>query len=224
MRSPSTRPFILSLSKENGRLRTGLSAAALLILLTGSLQSEGRQQIEPKLQKAAFGAGCFWGVEKIFSKLDGVVSTSVGYMGGTTKAATYPQVCSGQTGHAEAVQLVYDPSRVSYEDLLVTFWETHDPTTPDRQGPDVGSQYRSVIFVYDGQQEEAAKRSKRILDEAKVFKDPIVTQIIPATEFYRAEEYHQKYLEKNPNGYCSHHLQSPKIRQALQTKSAGARS
>jgi len=171
-----------------------------------------------RLRKAAFAAGCFWGVEKIFSKLEGVVSTAAGYMGGITKDPTYEQVCTGRTGHAETVQVVYDPSRVSYEQLLITFWEWHDPTTLDRQGPDVGSQYRSVIFVYDRSQEEAARRSKQILEKAGIFPAPIVTQVVPAGEFYRAEEVHQNYLQKNPGGYCSHHLQSPKIGQLLRSK------
>lgn len=166
-------------------------------------------------KKAAFAAGCFWGVEKILSKIEGVVSASVGYAGGVTQNPTYEQVCTGRTQHAEAVEVVYDPERLSYDKLLITFWEYHDPTTPNRQGPDVGSQYRSVIFVYDKEQEEAARRSKRILEKAKVFQDPIVTEIVPAGEFYRAEEYHQKYLQKNPAGHCSHHLQSAKIREIL---------
>lgn len=172
--------------------------------------------MESNLKKATFGAGCFWGTEKIFSRVEGVVSTQVGYAGGATQQPSYSQVCTGLTGHAEAVEVVYDPARVSYEELLITFWEWHDPTTLNRQGPDVGSQYRSVIFFHDSQQEAAARRTKRLLEEARLFRDPIVTQIVPAVPFYRAEEYHQKYLEKNPNGYCSHHLISPRIRQALE--------
>ena len=170
------------------------------------------------LAKATFAAGCFWGVEKIFSKIDGVVSTSVGYSGGTTPNPLYELVCTGRTGHAEAVEVVYNPSRVRYEELLITFWEYHDPTTPDRQGPDLGSQYRSVIFTHDEEQKKAAERSKKLLEEAKLFERPIVTEIVPAAEFYRAEEYHQQYLQKNPNGYCSHHLESKKIRELLTGK------
>ena len=170
------------------------------------------------MKKAAFAAGCFWGVEKVFMKMPGVVSTSVGYMGGGAASPTYHQVCTGMTGHAETVEIGYDPSQVSYEELLATFWEWHDPTTPNAQGPDVGSQYRSVIFTYDREQLESAKRSMEILEASRIFGRPIVTQIVPAGEFYRAEEYHQKYLVKNPGGYCSHYMGSPKIREILQAK------
>ena len=170
------------------------------------------------LKKATFGAGCFWGVEKIFSKVPGVVSTTVGYAGGATKDPTYEEVCAHGTGHAEAVELAYDPAQVSYEELLMTFWEWHDPTTLNRQGPDVGSQYRSVIFTHDEEQATLAKRSKEILEKSGVFKGPIVTQILPAGPFYTAEEYHQKYLKKNPYGYCSHSLENPQVRVLLKGK------
>lgn len=170
------------------------------------------------MKKAAFGAGCFWGVEKIFAHIPGVVSTAVGYAGGTTADPLYEQVCTGRTGHAETVEVVYDPAKVRYEELLTTFWEWHDPTTLNRQGPDTGSQYRSVIFTEDEEQALAARRSLQILEEAKLFRDPIVTQIVPAGPFYRAEEYHQQYLAKNPGGTCSHHWGSPKIRQLLTEK------
>ena len=172
----------------------------------------------PNLKKATFAAGCFWGVEKIFARIDGVVSTAVGYAGGTAKNPTYEQVCTGRTGHAEAMEVEFDPARVSYEKLLITFWEYHDPTTLNRQGPDMGSQYRSVIFYHDPEQAEIARRSKQILEEAHLFRSPIVTEIVPAGEFWRAEECHQQYLRKNPGGYCSHHLQSAKIRQILEGK------
>ncbi len=175
-------------------------------------------KMTPNLKKATFAAGCFWGVEKILARMEGVVSTSVGYAGGATPNPTYEQVCTGRTGHAEAVEVVYDPSRVRYEQLLITFWEYHDPTTRNRQGPDVGSQYRSAIFYHDAEQAEVAKRSKQLLEEAHLFQAPIVTEIIPAGEFWKAEEYHQKYLQKNPGGYCSHHLQSARIRQILEEK------
>ena len=168
------------------------------------------------MKKAAFAAGCFWGIEKFFMQIPGVVSTQVGYAGGQSKNPSYGEVCSGETGHAEAVEMTYDPEKVSYEKLLLTFWQYHDPTTVDQQGPDVGSQYRSVIFYYDEDQKERAGKSKMQLDQAKVFGKPIVTEIVPAPVFYRAEEYHQKYLKKNPQGYCSHHLQSTKIAQVLQ--------
>lgn len=183
-----------------------------------------KPEMDPKWKKAAFAAGCFWGVEKIVSKIPGVVSTQVGYMGGLTVDPTYEQVCGGRTGHAEAVEVVYDPARAAYEELLTTFWEYHDPTTPNRQGPDVGSQYRSVIFTYDAEQESAARRSKQTLEGSGLFGAPIVTEIVPAAAFpfYPAEEVHQQYLLKNPGGYCSHHLQSPKIRQVLQAKRPAA--
>ena len=153
-------------------------------------------------EKATFGAGCFWGVEAAFRSVKGVVSTQVGYSGGRTSAPTYEQVCSGRTGHAEAVEVTYDPTQVSYDDLLRVFWENHDPTTPNRQGPDVGEQYRSAIFVHSPEQEVAAKASAAALEAEKRFRRPIVTQIVPAGPFYRAEEYHQQYLEKRGQASC----------------------
>ena len=147
------------------------------------------------MEKATFGAGCFWGVEEAFRKVEGVVDVAVGYAGGHTENPTYGDVCSGTTGHAEVAEVEYDPSKVSYEKLLEVFWENHDPTTPNRQGPDVGTQYRSTIFFHNPEQEAAARASK---EEAQTrFKDPIVTEITSASEFYRAEEYHQRYFEKN---------------------------
>ena len=154
------------------------------------------------LEKATFGAGCFWGVEAAFRTVKGVVSTQVGYSGGRTPAPTYEQVCSGRTGHAEAVEVTYDPTQVSYNDLLRVFWENHDPTTPNRQGPDVGEQYRSAIFFHTPEQEAAAKASVAILEAEKRFRRPIVTQIVPAGPFHRAEEYHQQYLEKRGQASC----------------------
>ena len=154
------------------------------------------------LEKATFGAGCFWGVEAAFRTVKGVVSTQVGYSGGRTPAPTYEQVCSGRTGHAEAVEVTYDPTQVSYNDLLRVFWENHDPTTPNRQGPDVGEQYRSAIFFHTPGQEAAAKASVAILEAEKRFRRPIVTQIVPAGPFHRAEEYHQQYLEKRGQASC----------------------
>jgi peptide methionine sulfoxide reductase msrA/msrB len=157
------------------------------------------------LVQAAFGAGCFWGVEAAFRRLPGVRETAVGYMGGTLKSPTYEDVCSGRTGHAETVHVEFDPKETSYEKLLELFWSSHDPTTPNRQGPDVGTQYRSVIFYYTPEQKAAAEASKAELEEAKTFRRPIVTQIVPAPEFYRAEEYHQRYLEKRGHASCSIH-------------------
>lgn len=167
------------------------------------------------MKKATFAAGCFWGVEKIFMKLPGVISTQVGYAGGRTKNPTYEEVCSGRTGHAEALEVDYDPNQISYGKLLIVFWQYHDPTTKDRQGPDVGSQYRSAIFYYDEEQKNIADQSKVLLDASGIYGSKIVTEIVEAGPFYRAEEYHQKYLEKNPFGYCSHMLQSKKIGEVL---------
>ncbi len=153
------------------------------------------------MQKATFGAGCFWGVEATFRKVDGVVETVVGYTGGETSNPSYEEVCSGRTGHAEAVQIQFDPVRVSYERLLDVFWNLHDPTTLNRQGPDVGTQYRSAIYVHDAEQEAAAVASKERLQQAGRYREPIVTEIVPAGEFTRAEDYHQQYFEKSPRRF-----------------------
>lgn len=151
----------------------------------------------PKLEKATFAAGCFWHVEEAFRHVPGVVSTEVGYEGGHAEKPTYKEVCTDKTGHAESVEVTYDPSKISYEGLLDVFWNAHDPTTPNQQGPDVGSQYRSVIFYHNKEQEAAAKASKDKLQKSGKYKGPIVTEIVPATQFWRAEEYHQQYLEKH---------------------------
>ncbi|MDA8353174.1 MAG: peptide-methionine (S)-S-oxide reductase MsrA [Firmicutes bacterium] len=154
------------------------------------------------MAEATFGAGCFWGVEELFRKVDGVLSTAVGYMGGTKENPTYEEVCTDKTGHAEVVHLEYDPSVVSYERLLELFWENHNPTTLNRQGPDIGTQYRSVIFYHTPEQKESAEQSKQALEASGKWKDPIVTRIEPATTFYRAEEYHQRYLQKRGQSSC----------------------
>lgn len=151
---------------------------------------------------ATFGAGCFWGVEETFRQIPGVTATAVGYLGGTLDNPTYQQVCTDRTGHAEVVQLEYDPARVTYEQLVELFWRLHDPTTLNRQGPDVGTQYRSAIFFHDAAQEADARGSKALLEKEGVFKRPIVTQILPAAPFYRAEEYHQQYFEKQGIRSC----------------------
>lgn len=153
--------------------------------------------------KATFGAGCFWGVEAQFRQVKGVTATAVGYMGGTLDKPTYQDVCSDHTGHAEVVEVEYDPERVSYEDLLEVFWDNHDPTTLNRQGPDVGTQYRSAIFFHSPEQEAAARASKEELDQSGRFRSAIMTQIVPAKTFWRAEEYHQQYLEKRGLAHCS---------------------
>ncbi|MEZ6068839.1 MAG: peptide-methionine (S)-S-oxide reductase MsrA [Pirellulales bacterium] len=154
------------------------------------------------MQKATFAAGCFWGVEATFARQDGVASTAVGYTGGTVDAPTYEQVCSGRTGHAEAVLVEFDPQAISYDQLLDVFWKCHDPTTLNRQGPDVGTQYRSAIFYHDEAQREAAEAAKRRHEEAGTFSRPIVTEIVPAAPFHMAEEYHQKYLAKCGRESC----------------------
>lgn len=146
---------------------------------------------------ATFGAGCFWGIQAKFSKIMGVLDTIVGYTGGSVKDPDYRMVCTDRTGHAEAVQVFYDQDLVSYEQLLQEFWQMHDPTTPDRQGPDYGSQYRSVIFYHDEEQRKIAEEKKQTLEQMKVFQYPIVTEIVPASKFYHAEEYHQRYYEKH---------------------------
>ena len=150
-----------------------------------------------KTAKAMFAAGCFWGVEAAFREIKGVVSTRVGYSGGHTRNPTYSEVCSDKTGHAETVLVEYDPAIISYDALLNAFWEMHDPTTLNRQGPDTGSQYRSVIFYFDPGQEAEAKASREKLDKSGVHKNKVVTEIVPAGPFYEAEEYHQRYYEKN---------------------------
>lgn len=152
--------------------------------------------------KASFGAGCFWGVEEAFRKVPGVLSTEVGYSGGTSENPTYHQVCTGTTGHAETLSLDYDPAKIAYEQLLDLFWKLHDPTTRDRQGPDIGSQYRSVVFYYTPEQHQAAQLKKQQLDDSGHYRKPIVTQIVPAAPFYRAEEYHQRYVEKQGGDSC----------------------
>jgi len=153
-------------------------------------------------EKATFGAGCFWGVESAFVEIPGVLETAVGYMGGTLDNPTYKDVCTDRTGHAEVVQVTYDPARVSYEQLLNKFWDLHDPTTVNRQGPDVGTQYRSVVFFHTPEQQKAAIAVKEELGRSGKFRRPIVTEIAPAATFHRAEEYHQKYLEKRGVKSC----------------------
>ncbi len=146
---------------------------------------------------ATFGAGCFWHVEAAFAALDGVVSTEVGYMGGTVSNPTYQMVCTDRTGHAEIVRLEYDPAVISYQQLLEVFWDLHDPTSLNRQGPDIGTQYRSVIFFHDANQEAAAHAAVRDLDQSGRYKRPIVTEVVAAEPFYRAEEYHQQYFARH---------------------------
>jgi peptide-methionine (S)-S-oxide reductase len=154
-------------------------------------------------ETATFGGGCFWCVEVVFQELEGVVGVSSGYMGGTVKNPSYREVCEGNTGHAEVVQVVYDPAKISYSDLLQAFWSAHDPTTLNRQGNDRGTQYRSVIFYHNEAQKELAEKFRKELDASGAFNDPIVTEIAPASEFYKAEDYHQNYYNENGDApYC----------------------
>jgi peptide-methionine (S)-S-oxide reductase len=154
------------------------------------------------MEKATFGAGCFWHVEEAFRHLTGVTSTTVGYMGGTLKNPTYEDVCTDKTGHAEVLEVTYDPAKISYNDLLSVFWDIHDPTTKNRQGPDVGTQYRSVIFYHTLEQKTVAETSKRDLEQSKKYKKKVMTEITKATTFYPAEEYHQQYLAKHGLAAC----------------------
>ncbi len=154
------------------------------------------------MEKATFAAGCFWGVEALYRELLGVTATAVGYIGGKMEDPTYRQVCSHTTGHAEAVEVTYDPTKVSYDDLLNVFWENHDPTQLNRQGPDVGDQYRSEIFYHNAEQEAVAQASLERLQASRRFRRPIVTQVTPAETFYMAEDYHQQYLEKRGMASC----------------------
>lgn len=198
-------------------MRYCINSAALLFIPVAELDKEGYGQYrklfaktkpapEPdkKLQTATFAAGCFWGVQAIFSKIPGVIKTRAGYTGGHLANPTYKQVCSGSTGHAEAVLVTFDPANVSYTTLLDYFWRMHDPTTPNRQGPDIGSQYRSAIFYHSKEQMNQALNSKRNFDRSGVFKNKTVTEITPAATFYDAEEYHQDYFRKN--GRVCHRL------------------
>lgn len=177
-------------------------------LFAGETSGRGRKSAkspsegDPKYERATFAAGCFWGVQSLFKQVKGVVETTVGYTGGTTPDPTYRQVCTGITGHAEAVQIKFDPSIVSYEELLSLFWRMHDPTTPNRQGPDVGTQYRSAIFYHSESQRKAAEKSKEDFDRSGVYVNKATTQIVPASTFYAAEEYHQDYFEKQGRGAC----------------------
>ena len=153
-------------------------------------------------RKATFGAGCFWGVEAAFRQIPGVTATAVGYAGGTTENPTYRDVCSHGTGHAEVVEVEYDPDRVSYEALLDVFWSNHNPTTKNRQGWDIGDQYRSVVFVHDDEQKAAALAARDALEKSGRWRRPIVTEIEPAPRFWKAEDYHQQYLEKRNQKSC----------------------
>jgi peptide methionine sulfoxide reductase msrA/msrB len=183
-------------------LRYCLNSAAMRFVPLTAL-SEGESADVAQIETATFAAGCFWHVEEVFRHLPGVLSTQVGYTGGTTTSPTYEEVSGHETGHAEAVEVTYDSSQIGYDDLLKAFWENHDPTTGDRQGPDVGSNYRSAIFFHDQQQKAAAEASMKRLEDTGAYADPITTEIAPAGAFWRAEEYHQQYLEKQGGASCT---------------------
>ena len=153
------------------------------------------------MERATFGMGCYWGPEETFRKVEGVTSTSVGFMGGSLENPTYEEVCTGRTGHAEVVDVEFDPSRIAYQELLEIFWACHDPTTPNRQGPDIGTQYRSVLFFHSPEQEALARESKEKLERSGRYRREIVTEITPASRYYPADEYHQGYLEKRRRGW-----------------------
>lgn len=154
------------------------------------------------MSKATFAAGCFWGIEEAFLQIPGVVATAVGYEGGSLERPSYQDVCSDTTGHAEVVEVEFDPAKVSYEQLLETFWKVHDPTTLNRQGPDVGTQYRSAVFYHDDDQRRLAEASREQAQASGRFRRPIVTQIVPASTFWKAEDYHQRYLAKHGRSSC----------------------
>lgn len=178
-----------------------LSTFFMLTAVSGGAQDAGQEKEKSKLATATFAGGCFWCMEPAFDKLKGVISVVPGYTGGTKKDPTYEEVSSGSTGHAESVQIVYDPSKIGYSDLLTVFWHNIDPTVKDRQFCDVGNQYRSAIFIHNEEQRKLAEESKKKLEESKRFPGPIYTEIVAASEFYQAEEYHRKYYKKNPVRY-----------------------
>jgi len=188
----------------NNSLRYCINSAALKFIPYTELNSSGYGDYEKLFpyQKAIFSAGCFWGVQHLLDTIPGVIYTETGYTGGQTVNATYKDVSTGDTGHAESVFIVFNPSMISYSELLSYFWRLHNPTQVDKQGPDIGTQYRSAIFYFNEEQRKIALQSKKDFDDSKVFSVPAVTQILPAQTFYKAEEYHQEYIEKNPNTYC----------------------
>jgi len=183
-------------------ITTALALAAVTAVAAGNdSMTKPKEAVSGKQEVATFAGGCFWCMEAPFDKLPGVISVTVGYTGGHVKNPTYEQVSAGGTGHAESVQIVYDPGKISYEKLLDIFWHNIDPTVKDRQFCDIGSQYRSAIFYHNEEQKVLARKSKEALEKTKPFKGPIVTEITPASEFYPAEEYHQHYYKKNPIRY-----------------------
>jgi methionine-S-sulfoxide reductase len=192
------------------KLVVRVAVMALVILLAGVARAasatEQQASGDPHREVATLAGGCFWGMEEILRKIPGVISTRVGYTGGTTSHPSYEEVHAGGTGHAEAVEVVFDPTKISYEQLLSYFFRMHDPTTLDRQGNDVGTSYRSAIFYHSEAQRQTAERVKEHVDKSGKWPAPVVTEIVAAGEFWPAEEYHQKYLQKNPGGYTCHYL------------------
>ncbi|MFM8325656.1 MAG: peptide-methionine (S)-S-oxide reductase MsrA [Pirellulaceae bacterium] len=181
----------------------GQSQAGEKEAASGSPQGDGKKSEGKSMELATVGGGCFWCVEAVFQRLEGVTKVVSGYAGGQTENPNYKQVCTGLTGHAEVCQITYDPSIVSFDEILEVFWQTHDPTTLNRQGNDVGTQYRSVVYYHSPEQKEKAEHYMKKLDEAKIFKNPIVTEISPLPKFYPAEDYHQNYFNDNPDQpYC----------------------
>lgn len=186
------------------RILSAVAAIGIFAVSLTQAQQSTTMQNEENLEKATLGAGCFWCVEAIFEEVKGVKSVVAGYAGGEIKNPTYRQVSSGSTGHAEVTRITYDPSVISFEQLLEVFWHTHNPTTKNRQGPDVGPQYRSVIYYHNEEQKEIAEKSMKKTDASDLWEDPIVTEIEPISNYSRAENYHQNYYENNPNaGYCT---------------------
>ncbi len=190
-------------------MKVYLTIAALLAATVSF--SQQKKPMNNELQVATFGAGCFWCTEAVFLNVKGVTKVVSGYEGGKVKNPSYRDVCTGETGHAEVTEITYDPSKVSFEDLLEVFWNTHDPTTLNKQGADEGTQYRSVVFYHNEEQKKTAEAYKKQLEVSHVYKNPIVTEITPASTFYPAEDYHQNYFELNPNqGYCQYVIR-PKV-------------
>ncbi len=188
-----------------------LLASSIFNFALGQKQTKPMSQTNGELQLATFGSGCFWCTEAFFLKVKGVESVASGYAGGKVKNPNYKEVCTGTTGHAEVIQVLFDPKKVTYEELLEIFWNTHDPTTLNRQGADEGTQYRSVVFYHSEDQKKLAEQYKKQLDASHVYNNPIVTEITPASVFYKAEDYHQDYYALNPNqGYCQYVIR-PKI-------------
>lgn len=184
-------------------MKFGKLQSILILVILFSIHNKGNSMENSNKEAATFGAGCFWCVEAVFERLNGVEKVISGYSGGTVSNPTYEEVCNGTTGHAEVCQIIYDPQKISYKELLEVFWSTHDPTTLNRQGNDVGTQYRSAIFYHNEEQKKLAEEYKRKLTEAKIFDNPIVTEITKLDKFYEAEKYHQDYYNNNKyQPYC----------------------